>query len=156
MPGRLEPEPIQRRDFLGLASMAASGIAIFGSLIGMLRLAKPRVLPEASMRFRVGRAEDIRLGSSEVISEQNVRLIRTDQGIAAMSLICTHLGCIVSESEEGFGCPCHGSKFSAEGEVIGGPAPRALAWLSVSQAPDGSIVVDKSKQVAAGQFFEVA
>jgi Rieske Fe-S protein len=136
--------------------MAASGIAIFGSLIGMLRLAKPRVLPEASSRFRVGKPGDIRPGTSQLIPEQNVRLVRTDEGIAAMSLICTHLGCIVSEMKEGFECPCHGSKFSAGGDVVAGPAPRALPWLSVSQTPDGSIVVDKSKEVAAGNFFHVA
>lgn len=156
MPGRLDPEPIQRRDFLGLASMTAAGVAVFGSLIGMLRLAKPRVLPEASSRFRVGKPDDIRPGTSQIITAHNVRLVRTDEGIAALSLVCTHLGCIVSEEADGFSCPCHGSKFSVEGNVVAGPAPRALAWLSVSQTPDGSIVVDKAKQVAAGNFFRVA
>jgi len=41
---------------------------------------------------------------------------------------CTHLGCTVSwNSEENeFQCPCHGGRFSPEGEVLSGPPPKAL------------------------------
>jgi cytochrome b6-f complex iron-sulfur subunit len=155
MPGRLEPEPVARRDFLGLAGLWATGIAIMGSIVGMARLPKPRVIPEASQRFRVGRPENFGPGSVEVISEQNVRVIGTEEGIAAMSMICTHLGCIVSKEGDGFGCPCHGSKFDAAGTVTGGPAPSALKWLDVSQAADGSLVVDKGRTVAPETYYKV-
>lgn len=154
MPGRLEPDPIPRRDFLGLAGMWTVAIAIFGSIIGMARLPKPRVLPEASSRFRLGAPEEYPSGTDLIIAEQNVRILSTPEGIAAMSTICTHLGCIVGESAEGFSCPCHGSKFDKEGYVTGGPAPRPLRWLAVSQAADGSIVVDKKSEVEPGQFYQ--
>lgn len=154
MPGRLEPEPIPRRDFLGLAGIWTAALAIFGSIIGMARLPKPRVLPEASSRFRLGFPNDYPAGTDIIIPEQNVRILSTDKGIAAMSIICTHLGCIVGKSGDGFSCPCHGSKFDSKGNVTGGPAPRPLMWLAVSQAADGSIVVDKKNEIEAGQFYQ--
>jgi Rieske Fe-S protein len=73
--------------------------------------------------------------------------------VAAVSLICTHLGCIVVHDESGFHCPCHGSKFDQRGDVLGGPAPRGLRWLEVTRAPDGALVVDTKREVDAGTYF---
>ena len=155
MPGRLEPEPVPRRDFLGLAGLWTAAIAVFGSIIGMARLPKPRVLPEVSSRVRAGKPADFAPGTEKVVADRNLRIVAPAEGIAALSLVCTPLGCIVNVTPEGFSCPCHGSKFDVNGKVVGGPAPSGLPWLAVSQAADGSIVVDKNVTVPAGQFFSV-
>jgi nitrite reductase/ring-hydroxylating ferredoxin subunit len=43
---------------------------------------------------------------------------------------CTHLGCRITGSSEGLlVCPCHGSKFRADGSVASGPAARPLERL---------------------------
>ena len=155
MPSRLEPEVMPRRDFLSLAGLWSAGLAILGSVAGMARLPKPRVLPEASGRFKVGPPSEFPSGTVRVIPEHNVRIVVTEKGIAAMSLVCTHLGCIVAEAPDGFHCPCHGSRFDPDGKVVGGPAPRALPWFSISRAADGGLVVDNSSEIPAGTFFEV-
>jgi len=51
----------------------------------------------------------------------------------ALSAVCTHLGCVVAWQEQAgeFLCPCHGGRFSAEGQVLGGPPPSPLESLAV-------------------------
>ena len=155
MSDRLTPEPVPRRDFLGLSGLWAACLAIFGSLLGMARLAKPSVLPEAGNRFRIGRPQEFPAGSVRVITERNVQVIAAGEGVAAVSLICPHLGCIVKKDGAGFGCPCHGSIFGRDGDILGGPAPRGLRWLEVSVAADGNLVVDTKKEVAPGTFYRI-
>lgn len=154
MPDHVEAEDGSRRDFLGLASLGSAAAALGFSAVGMLRLPKPRLLPEVSRVFRLGKPEEFRPGTATVLPEEKVRIVATEEGVAAMSLVCTHLGCIVAESETGFDCPCHGSKFGPEGKVLGGPAPRSLAWLAISQAPDGTLLVDRAREVEPGVFFK--
>lgn len=52
----------------------------------------------------------------------------------ALSAVCTHLGCVVAWQEQvgEFQCPCHGGRFSAEGQVLGGPPPKPLESLAVA------------------------
>ncbi len=49
-------------------------------------------------------------------------------GVHELSAVCPHLGCIVhwNAAESTWDCPCHGSRFHADGECINGPANRNL------------------------------
>jgi len=52
----------------------------------------------------------------------------------ALTAVCTHLGCIVKWQEQAgeFLCPCHGGRFSSEGQVLGGPPPSPLESFVVT------------------------
>ncbi|NKE55686.1 FAD-dependent oxidoreductase [Lentzea sp. PSKA42] len=54
---------------------------------------------------------------------------RDDDGqLHAVSLRCTHLGCLVrfNAAERSWDCPCHGSRFDVDGAVLEGPATKPL------------------------------
>lgn len=58
-----------------------------------------------------------------------------EQGNAkAFSSVCPHLGCDVewNDSESTWDCPCHGSRFEANGALKSGPARRGLDPIEVS------------------------
>jgi glycine/D-amino acid oxidase-like deaminating enzyme/nitrite reductase/ring-hydroxylating ferredoxin subunit len=50
-----------------------------------------------------------------------------------VSAVCTHMGCINhwNEVEQSWDCPCHGSRFSIDGEVLEGPAYTTLKKVIV-------------------------
>ena len=62
--------------------------------------------------------------------------------IMAFSPICPHLGCHYDwhPEQKEFICPCHGSVFSIDGKVLGGPAPRPLDTFS-GKIEDGILYV---------------
>ena len=51
-----------------------------------------------------------------------------DGGLHAVSLRCTHLGCLLrfNAAERSWDCPCHGSRFDVDGGVLEGPAVNPL------------------------------
>ena len=144
--------PGDRRDFVGKCAtgtfVGAVGLAAAGSLCGL----KPSVLPDPSEQFKIGSATDFPVGSVKVFDKENVAVFSERDGLYAISLVCTHLGCIVSlNSKEGrFDCPCHGSKFTLEGKVTQAPAPKPLPWFKITPQPGGQLMVDKGISVESG------
>ena len=147
---RLEPPPMPRRDFLGLAAMWSAISALAFAAAGALRLPRAAVVPVASRKFRVTLPDALAPGDAFVPPGRAVAIFRVATGVFAVSTVCTHLGCIVKKEAAGFACPCHGSKFALDGSVTKGPAPKALAWLSVTKLAAGSYLVDEAKTVAPG------
>lgn len=147
-PDELNPA---RRHFLSLLGAGALGAVGLALSAATLRFIEPNVLFEEERRFGVGRPEDISPGTVLVLSRQRVYVVRTEQGFYALSAVCTHLGC-VTRYDPGAGaifCPCHGSRYTLGGEVTAGPAPRALARLSLS-VEKGVLVVDAAKVLPPG------
>ena len=155
-PERIDSEPISRRDYLGSAATASAAAAILFSTVGMLRLPRPRVLPDVLSVVQLGKPEQFAPGTVTMLPEQKVCVVSGDEGIGVISLVCTHLGCDVNRVGTEFHCPCHGSKFGPAGEVRQGPAPRALRWLAVSQAADGTLLVDLAKEAGPGTSYKAS
>ncbi|HEY0005392.1 MAG TPA: FAD-dependent oxidoreductase [Pyrinomonadaceae bacterium] len=70
-------------------------------------------------------------GAGEVVEwkGERVALYKDDDGhLFACSAVCTHMGCLVhwNGAERSWDCPCHGSRFNYDGQVIQGPANKDL------------------------------
>ena len=78
---------------------------------------------------------DVPVGGGTIVADQRVVVTQPSQGeFKAFSAVCTHQGCIVAKVENTkITCTCHNSMFSvADGSVLSGPAPRALAARTVT------------------------
>ena len=148
-------EPVSRRKMLAwLTSMGLLGsgiVTVFSNLVFI----KPRATYGQPNRFNIGTPEEYPPGTRIALGDQKVAIIREGDKMAAISITCTHLGCIVGVAETGFACPCHGSRFDQDGNVTGGPAPKPLPWYELSLAPNGELEVDKGKQIDSGKWFNV-
>lgn len=76
-------------------------------------------------------ADDIAPGEGAVLRRgaTRVAVYRRDDGtVVERSAICPHLYCVVhfNSAEKSWDCPCHGSRFSVDGEVLAGPAVEPL------------------------------
>jgi|GEM_PF-360656 Rieske Fe-S protein len=77
---------------------------------------------------------DVPVGGGKILADKKIVITQPRAGsFEAFTAICTHQGCTVSSVSGGtVNCPCHGSKFSiANGSVVTGPAPSALAPVSI-------------------------
>ncbi len=73
----------------------------------------------------------VKPGEGRVLTIDGVRVAchrRDDGTLVKVNAACTHMGCLVrwNEAERSWDCPCHGSRFTPEGLVIGGPAEAPL------------------------------
>ena len=150
-----ETMEVTRREFLGKVSLGAGVLAMLGAFAGIFRMTKPTVRYEEATRFKIGKPESFPAGTVQKIDARGVFIFSGEDGMHAISSVCTHLGCLVNVTDWGFQCPCHGSKYNASGKVIGGPAPRNLAWLEISQDVDGTLAVDTAREVPAGTKFKL-
>lgn len=155
-------ERFGRRQFLLKAGWGFFWAFLGGWLLSNLRYLFPNVLYEASLSFKAGKPEDYPLGISEKFKKsQRTWIVRTPQGFYAFWARCTHLGCTPNwfDAESRFKCPCHGSNFNKDGDVVAGPAPKPLWRCALKLADDGQILIDKGKLEnkpiirEAGEFF---
>ncbi len=153
-----------RREFLLKAGIGSgvAGIALQGG--ASLRSLVPNVSYDSPTTVKLGPPTDFPDGM-KFLPDQRLFVFRDGKALHAISAVCTHLGCTVraealSNPEKKvvdgveirlthrYLCPCHGSKYTGDGENVAGPAPRRLSWYSLSLAPDdGQLVVDLALEV---------
>jgi len=146
---------MNRRQFfvkLGTSSLTVAGVG--GCVFGLQYLA-PNVLYEPSSIVNVGKPEHYPSGSVTLDQTFGIFIVHAQDGIYALSAVCTHLGCLsIWNPEAGvIACPCHGSQFERDGSVLAGPAPRALPWLKTWISEEGNLMVDRSVSVTAAREY---
>ena len=120
----MENLPQSRRKFITtLTLLLASGGLLVRYLIPRTSGSR-RVLVSAA-------AADVPQNGALLFRDERLALFRSEGGFYALSLVCTHLGCTVTVTEDALSCPCHGSRFDRQGKVLTGPADRALVRLKV-------------------------
>jgi nitrite reductase/ring-hydroxylating ferredoxin subunit len=82
-------------------------------------------------RFRASSIDDLSVGEARIVELEGhkVGAFRESEGsVVAVGLACTHLGCTVgwNDAERTWDCPCHGSRFGVDGQVLEGPALEPL------------------------------
>jgi len=165
----LPAEPVtwigsNRREFLQKLGTGAGILAIGYQGAASLRSLVPNVSYDAPTTVKVGIPMDFPDGL-KFLPDLRVFVFREGKVFHAISAVCTHLGCTVRAEAlpqpetlmvEGpplhvthrFQCPCHGSRYTGDGNNVAGPAPKPLAWYRLSVAPDdGQLVVDLADEV---------
>ena len=145
-------EKVDRRTFLSWFGLAwvSFAAATGGALAIVLRFLFPNVVFEPPTSFKAGFPSDYEVGKVDERWKEKfgVWLVKTAEGIYALSTGCTHLGCTPNwlGGENKFKCPCHGSGFYKTGINFEGPAPRPLERYRISLSEDGQMLIDKSKK----------
>lgn len=107
---------------------------------------KARILPGTS--FRAGTLGEYANSGvyTNYKTKHGVWLVRLAEGrLVALSVKCTHLGCIPNWLSKGqkFTCPCDGSGYRMSGINFEGPAPRSLERYKITLERQ-NVIVDKS------------
>lgn len=134
----------ERRTFLGIALGAVTTVLAAIFVWPLVRFLSPVEKQGAAAQVRVARQE-VAVGGAHFFSYQGrpAVVLQPQAGeFVALSAVCTHLGCIVKwvNDNQEFLCPCHGGRFSASGQVLGGPPPEALATYSVTVDGDAILI----------------
>lgn len=127
--------------------------SVFAALVGasffaaVYRYLQP---PAAAFRraFVVCAASDVteRVRVFRVHGMQIALRADSNDGVIAFDMTCTHAGCLVEASRDGFRCPCHGGRFDAAGKPAGGPVQRPLRRLD-AKVQDNMVVVRVAAEV---------
>lgn len=144
---QVQIKPINRREFLYYIWNASMALLLAETGVVIFLFSLPRFRAgEFGGVFTIG-PKDLPPVDSAPVGNPSGKywLSNTKDGVLALSMVCTHLGCLFKwvPTNNRFECPCHGSKFQANGTYISGPAPRNLDRFAVTvKTPGGPVATD--------------
>jgi|TARA_Y100000816_G_C25989421_1_gene516764 cytochrome b6-f complex iron-sulfur subunit len=152
----LKKELYNRREVL----TAGSALALIGGATALgggalFKYMWPLVTYGAPAKFLIP-IGDLPEPGDEILFTEMKTIVRrqSENEVVAISLVCTHLGCTVNRIETGFLCPCHGSQYDGDGNVVGGPAPSTLPWLEIKKVPGNQIEVNTGEFIPENTYFK--
>ena len=117
---------VNRREFLNIAWLASLGIITVNVGVVTYLFALPRFEEgEFGGTFSIPAAGVPNVDDPpEVNPKGKFWLTQSPEGVSALYVVCTHLGCLYGwlDEENLYRCPCHGSQFFKDGEFKAGPA----------------------------------
>jgi len=162
---------ITRRNFLYFVGWGGFSLLLGGWVAAFARYLFPEILYEPPLSFKAGPPEDFKKGevTTKLMKAHRVWVIHTDlknsfphressepkdlpnfaeDGFYAVWGRCTHLGCtpMWDLPSNRFKCPCHGSNYTAEADVVAGPAPQPMWRPMISISADRQIVINLAKK----------
>ena len=137
---------MKRRDFLNKVAIGtATGVGAVSIAAVIAEILPPET--ESFSLIKIGLIDDYPINEFSFIPEKKIYLYRSRSHIRVLSGVCTHLGCTIKNTEQGFDCPCHGSHFDKTGKACSGPASRSLDRLKVDVNKQGLITVNLNRYV---------
>jgi Rieske Fe-S protein len=140
---------LSRRAFVTRGALGLGALAVLESLTGCAAGMVHSVAPSPEGRLRLSLRDFPELNDVGGVAtvhvdgeEAPIFIVREgERDYVALSSVCTHRGCTVEATANGFACPCHGSRYGRGGEVVRGPAARSLQRLTTSIAENGTLEV---------------
>lgn len=148
-------ERATRREWLFRSTLwvtAGAGLAAFGRILADMWAAGAHF--SSAHWIDVASVDEVPPEAAVPFPDARTALVRREDRLAAVSLECPHLGCLVNAIEEGFLCPCHGSEFGPLGEVYTGPATRSLPWHAL-EARGGRIWIHTGRKLPEPQWISL-
>lgn len=140
---------LSRRDVLGHLGWAGLSALALASGPALLRFLRPAAARGGTGLVDVGAVRDVPAGAvvTRWAARHGLWLVHHEGRVFALEARCTHLGCTPRwEPDRGvFHCPCHGSRFTTEGEVLNGPAVQPLPRLAIAREGD-ALLVDRARR----------
>jgi len=140
---------VSRRDFLAKIGWGSLLAAVGSFAAAFMRFLHPNVVTPSPGPVELGSPEDYAVGSLTFLDQARVYLGHDTRGYYAIIAVCTHLGCTPRLESNELACPCHGSRYSLDGQVITGAAKRPLDRALIWRAANGHLFVDRSHIVEA-------
>ena len=128
--------------FIGGAAVTVSGLACVASYAPVVRVtvADRTIAVETAIPELMNVGDGIQLASEEL--DYPILLIKiAPERFVALSTECMHLGCTVKKQPSLIRCPCHGSVYDLEGNVLKGPTQHPLMQYAVRMSGTQAIVV---------------
>ena len=120
-------DPNRIKPVAGFANVVKESADVVGHLI------KDRLFPE-----KIESLVELSPGEGKVVRFEGhtIAIYKDDNNrIHALNSACTHIKCTVrwNAAEKTWDCPCHGSRFTIDGELLNGPARRNLQQINIEQ-----------------------
>lgn len=147
-----DAESMTKRSFLKYLLLSLTGIATAMMTWGIAKFVTVGIGKERRREFPERILQNLQPDVPVHVRDAGAWLMKTktNEQIIAFDDRCTHLGCRQKWNAQTrtYECPCHGSIFDRDGNVLHGPASRPMPRLYLRPASKGIVRLSESPPAA--------